>query len=99
LIGWVEGEEDVEGEEPEGDGGRGGGRGSRDQPDEILRERFGEVAGYDEEEQPVTAPIGGGGAQAASRRRVHVPLCFLIKHRRQLADPVRLICKDCADPR
>jgi len=41
------------------DGGRGGGRGSRDQPDEILRERFGEVAGYDEEEQPVTAPIGG----------------------------------------
>ena len=59
MIGWVEGEEDVEGEEPEGDGGRGGGRGSRDQPDEILRERFGEVAGYDEEEQPVTAPMGG----------------------------------------
>lgn len=72
--------------------------------DEILRERFeGEVAEYEEEEEEEEAlllPRTGEEIDVKPRTAEEFVCssCFLVKHRRQLADPVRSICADCANP-
>jgi len=74
--------------------------------DELLRERLaGEAAVEYDEEGEGAGERGLIVATAEEKPRPRAPdefvcrSCFLIKHRRQLADAARWICKDCADPR
>ncbi len=101
-------EEEEAGEEEEEEAGEEEAEDEEDEEqeaslDELLREQFaGAGAGEEnEEDEEGRADVVTPGEEPPRPRGADEFVCrscFLVKHRRQLADPVRLICKDCADP-
>ncbi len=71
--------------------------------EEILREQLGAPALEEEEEaerrrrRRAAPQVEEEQVRPRSAEEFLCQSCFLVKHRRQLADPVRLICVDCAN--